>query len=36
MDHSVLEDYGEAVLYVIAAVLILGFLAVIMDAFTAF
>lgn len=36
MNSVLFEDYGEAILYVVLAVAVLGFLAVSMGAFTAF
>lgn len=36
MDNGLLEDYGEAILYVMLAVLVLGMMAIVLGAFTAF
>ena len=36
MDNGLLEDYGEAILYVLFAVAVLGMMAVVLGAFTAF
>lgn len=36
MNSVLFEDYGEAVLYVVLAVMVLGFMTVTMGAFTAF
>lgn len=36
MNSVLFEDYGEAILYVVLAAMVLGFLAVSMGAFTAF
>lgn len=36
MDNNVLEEYGEAILYVLLAVMILGMMIMALGAFTAF
>lgn len=36
MNSVLFEDYGEAILYVVLAVIVLGFMAVSMGIFTAF
>ena len=36
MNEGLFEDYGEAVLYTVLAVLIFGLMAVVIGAFTAF
>ena len=36
MNNGLFEDYGEAILYVILAVAVLGMMAVVLGAFTAF
>lgn len=36
MNDGLFEDYGEAILYVVLAILVLGMMAVALGAFTAF
>ncbi len=36
MENGLFEDYGEAILYVLLAVAVLGMMAVVLGAFTAF
>lgn len=36
MNSVLFEDYGEAILYVVLAVMVLGFMTAAMGAFTAF
>lgn len=36
MNSIIFEDYGEAILYVMLAVMALGFMTTALDAFTAF
>lgn len=36
MDNGLFEDYGEAIMYVMLVVAVLGMMAVVLEAFTAF
>lgn len=36
MDNGLFEDYGEAVLYIVVAIVVLGMMALVLGAFTAY